>query len=59
MEKIFASSVAVLDSDVYKGGGTNVTKELQAVLDKAKNGGVHLIMDGAALIRVLKFTQIP
>lgn len=54
MEKIFASSVAVLDSDVYKGGGTNVTKELQAVLDKAKNGGVHLIMDGAALISGLK-----
>ena len=55
MEKIFASSIAVLDSDVYKGGGTDVTKELQAVLDKAKeNNGIHLVVDGAALISGLK-----
>ena len=45
MEKIFASSVAVLDSDVYNGGGTDVTKELQAVLDKAKDSDIeHIIV---------------
>lgn len=55
MEKIIASSVAVLDSNVITGGGTNVTAQLQAVLDLAKDGkGVHLIMDGAALVSGLQ-----
>ncbi|MDR3235010.1 MAG: hypothetical protein LBT46_15345 [Planctomycetaceae bacterium] len=41
----------VLDSDVYKGGGTDVTEPLQAVLDRApKLGRLHLILDGAARI---------
>ncbi|HPY98738.1 MAG TPA: hypothetical protein PLZ06_06815 [Clostridia bacterium] len=49
--KIFASSVATLDSNVYEGGGTDVTAALQRVLDKAgEDQGIHLIMDGAALI---------
>ena len=48
---IRASEVCTLDSDVRTGGGTDVTKPLQAVLDIAKTeGGVHLIMDGAALV---------
>ncbi|MBE7052317.1 MAG: hypothetical protein E7395_07100 [Ruminococcaceae bacterium] len=55
MLKIIASSVAVLDSDVLTGGGTDVTDSLQRVLDMApENGGVHLVMDGAALVRGLK-----
>lgn len=46
-----ASSVATLDSNVFTGGGTDVTKELQAVLDRARTeGGIHLVMDGAALV---------
>ena len=50
--KIIASSVAVLDSNVHTGGGTDDTKALQAVLDLAKDEevGIHLVMDGAALI---------
>ena len=48
---IYASAVAALDSDVFSGGGTNVTRELQDALDTAKTyGGVRLIMDGAALV---------
>ncbi|MBQ9415904.1 MAG: hypothetical protein IJU20_03565 [Clostridia bacterium] len=48
---IRASEICALDSDVRTGGGTDVTKPLQAVLDIAKEeGGVHLIMDGAALV---------
>lgn len=55
MKKIFASSVAELDSNVYTGGGTDVTEQLQAVLDLAlTEQGVHLVMDGAALVRGLK-----
>ena len=52
IKKILASTVAVLDSDVEKGGGTDDTAALQAVLDEAKDGetGVWLIMDGAALV---------
>jgi polygalacturonase len=42
---------AVLDSDVYCGGGTDDTAALQAVLDKAPVlGRLHLVLDGAALI---------
>ena len=41
----------VLNSDVYRGGGTDMTDELQALLDKAPQWGrLHLILDGAALI---------
>ncbi|MDR2775876.1 MAG: hypothetical protein LBC19_14295 [Tannerella sp.] len=40
-----------LNSDVYKGGGTDMTKKLQALLDKAPEWGrLHLILDGAALV---------
>ena len=54
--KIIASTVASLDSSVHVGGGTDDTKPLQKVLDMAKDHdvGVHLIMDGAALISQLK-----
>ena len=42
---------ARLDSNVHTGGGADDTAALQAALDLAKGcGGVHLIMDGAALI---------
>ena len=41
---VYASSVAVLDSHVYNGGGTDDTLALQAVLDRAKTeGGIHLV----------------
>ena len=53
--KIYASDIAKLDSSVINGGGTDVTDLLQAVLDKAPEyGRLHLIMDGAALVRGLK-----
>ncbi|MBO4548865.1 MAG: hypothetical protein J5758_06585, partial [Abditibacteriota bacterium] len=46
-----ASRFAALDSDVIKGGGTDDTAALQAVLDRALEGEqVTLVMDGAALI---------
>ena len=50
--KFYASqNGAVLDSDVYKGGGTDDTAALQAVLDQAPQlGRLHLVLDGAALI---------
>ena len=54
MKRIIASEAVTLDSNVYTGGGTDVTAELQAVLDLALDGGVHLVMDGAALVRGLK-----
>ena len=50
MHRIIASERVVLDSNVYTGGGTDRTAELQAILDLALDGGVYLIMDGAALI---------
>lgn len=54
MIKIIASSVITLDSHVKNGGGTDVTEALQNILDKApENGGLHLVMDGAALVRGL------
>ena len=41
----------ILDSDVYKGGGTDQTAKLQEILDKAPvMGRLQLILDGAALI---------
>jgi len=50
--KFYASqNGAVLDSDVYKGGGTDDTAALQAILDQAPRlGRLHLVLDGAALI---------
>ncbi|MBE5767839.1 MAG: hypothetical protein E7335_11930 [Clostridiales bacterium] len=56
IKKIYASSVAKLNSCVHNGGGDDDTLALQAVLDLAKdeNVGVHLVMDGAALISQLK-----
>ena len=52
---VYASSAAKLDSHVYNGGGTDDTAALQAVLDRAKEeGGIHLIMDGAALVSHLE-----
>lgn len=52
MRTIYASETgAKLDSDVYTGGGTDDTAALQRALDIAKTeGGVRLVMDGAALI---------
>ena len=48
---IYASQYAKLDSNVYTGGGTDDTRALQSILDIARDeGGVHLIMDGAALV---------
>ena len=55
VKKIIASEVITLDSDVIKGGGTDVTEQLQAILDEALTcGGVHLVMDGAALVSSLR-----
>lgn len=56
IKKIYASQIAALDSNVSTGGGTDDTASIQAVLDEAKdeNIGIHLIMDGAALISQLK-----
>lgn len=53
---VYASQTgAKLDSNVYTGGGTDDTEILQSVLDKALEWGrVHLVMDGAALVRGLK-----
>ena len=49
--KFYASSIAKLDSNVITGGGTDDTNAIQGILDLAKEyGGVHLVMDGAALI---------
>ena len=54
IKTILASDIAVLDSDVRVGGGTDVTKEIQNALDEAKrSGGVRLVMDGAALVSEL------
>lgn len=55
IKKVYASSVAALDSNVLTGGGTDDTAALQAVLDEAKDGecGIWLIMDGAALVKGL------
>lgn len=52
---IYASQTgAKLNSDVHGGGGTDDTIILQSVLDKVKESGcLHLIMDGAALIKGL------
>ncbi len=55
IQTVYASTVAKLDSNVHTGGGTDDTAALQAVLDRAKTeGGIHLIMDGAALVSHLE-----
>lgn len=56
IKKIYASEIAKLTSNVYTGGGDDDTDAIQKVLDEAKdeNTGIHLIMDGAALISRLK-----
>ena len=55
IQTVYASTVAKLDSHVYRGGGTDDTAALQAVLDRARDeGGIHLIMDGAALVSHLE-----
>ena len=52
---VYASDYAALDSNVYTGGGTDDTAALQALLDSApERGHLHIIMNGAALIRGLK-----
>jgi len=54
IKTIIASEIAPLDSNVHTGGGTDVTDALQAALDEARTcGGVRLVMDGAALVRML------
>lgn len=51
VKTVYASAVAPLDSNVFTGGGTNVTRQLQQVLDRAETeGGIRLVMDGAALV---------
>lgn len=47
---IASQTGAMLDSNVYTGGGTDDTAVLQSALDMAQSGGVHLIMDGAARV---------
>lgn len=57
MKKYYASRCgAALDSNVKTGGGTDDTAVIQGILDSAKNEGegVHLVMDGAALITGIK-----
>ncbi len=51
-KQVYASSVAVLNSNVSTGGGTDDTAALQTVLNQASGGTVslELVMDGAALV---------
>ena len=52
---LYASDYAKMDSNVILGGGTDDTEAIQAVLDKALEWGrLHLIVDGAALVKGLK-----
>ena len=52
---VYASQAgARLDSSVISGGGTDDTAAIQAILDQApKLGNLHVIVDGAALVRGL------
>ncbi len=51
---VYASQYARLTSDVIRGGGDDDTEVLQAILDCAPTwGGLHLVLDGAALVRGL------
>jgi hypothetical protein len=54
-QMVIASQVgARLDSNVHTGGGTDDTAILQSILDSVKeSGSLHLVVDGAALIRGL------
>lgn len=55
IKRVLASDIVALDSNVYTGGGTDATAALQAVLDEALScGGIHLVMDGAALVSTLR-----
>lgn len=48
---VFASSAAVLDSNVFTGGGTDDTAAIQGILDLAQTlDYLCLVMDGAALV---------
>ncbi len=52
---VYASRYARLNSDVTRGGGDDDTDVLQAILDCAPRwGGLHLVLDGAALVRGLQ-----
>jgi hypothetical protein len=52
---IASEAGAKLDSDVNKGGGTDDTALIQAILDRApKLGSLRLIVDGAILVKGLK-----
>lgn len=52
---VYASDYAKLDSNISCGGGTDDTRVLQSLLDKALEWGhLHLIMDGTALVSGLK-----
>ena len=52
---VYASRYCRLDSNVHTGGGTDVTEPIQELLNIARSeGGVHLIMDGAALVSHLR-----
>jgi hypothetical protein len=54
-QTVYASSVATLNSNIDTGGGTNVTAQLQAVLDSVQSGGhLELVVDGVALISTLR-----
>lgn len=55
-KRLYASQAgAQLDSNVHTGGGTDDTQVLQEMLDAAREcGGVHLVMDGAALVTSLR-----
>jgi len=51
---VVLSEKIIPDSNVETGGGTERTKEIQAVLDTAvEKGGLHLIVDGAYLTETL------
>ena len=51
---IASEAGAKLDSNVETGGGTDETELFQKILDLAVTwGGLHLIVDGAALVRSL------
>lgn len=51
VRKVYASKVAILNSNIATGGGVDVTALLQAVLDTATAASpLELVMDGVALI---------
>ena len=55
IQTVTVSDYCPLDSNVYTGGGTDVTCAIQKILDRAKDeGGIKLVMDGAALVSHLR-----